>query len=70
MVATIEVLRPVSKKFYCGILVVNLLHLSAVIFITALFWSRCRYLLLGDKRIVFASFRSRETEPWGEGRRG
>ncbi|KAE9370144.1 hypothetical protein N431DRAFT_31082 [Stipitochalara longipes BDJ] len=63
-VETIDVLRPVSKRFYTGILVVNLMHLSVVIFITALFYLKCQYVLLGNNWNVFAGFRSQETEPW------
>ena len=63
-VETIDVLRPVSKRFYTGILVVNLMHMGVVIFITALFAMRCQYVLLGNNWNVFAGFLSQETEPW------
>jgi hypothetical protein len=47
-IQTVDVLRPVSKKFYSGVLVINLMHLSMVVFITSWFCMRCKYVLLGN----------------------
>jgi hypothetical protein len=65
-IQTVDVLRPVSKKFYSAVLVVNLMHLSIVVFITSLLCMRGKHVLLGNNWNVFSVFRSRETEPWLE----